>query len=53
MIEDLNNHIKKLENSMVTEKYKYAEDENFWKMKEKNFKVELDNLMKQFKKERS
>lgn len=38
---------------MITEKYKYAEDENFWKMKEKNHKNELDNLMKQFKKERS
>jgi hypothetical protein len=53
VIEDLNNHIKKLENSMITEKYKYAEDENFWKMKEKNYKVEMDSLMKQFKKERS
>lgn len=53
VIEDLSNHIKKLENSMITEKYKYAEDENFWKTKEKNYKIEIDNLMKQSKKEKS
>ena len=35
---------------MITQKYKYAEDENFWKMKEKNFKKEIDDLTKQFKK---
>jgi hypothetical protein len=34
-------------------KLKYAEDESYWCMKEKNYRVELDSATKQFKKEKS
>ena len=52
-IEQLEGHIKKLENALMINKLKYAEDESYWCMKEKNYRVELDSATKQFKKEKS
>jgi hypothetical protein len=41
------------QNDMLMKKITHAEDENFWSIKEKKYKAEIDTLSKKYKKENS
>lgn len=42
-----------IQNDMLMKKITHAEDENFWSIKEKKYKQEVDNLNKKYRKENS
>ena len=59
-MEDITSYLKKVEvkhymtqNDMLMKKITHAEDENFWSIKEKKYKQEVENLNKKYKKENS